>query len=72
MIIPKETHNGKLSTWFDNQEAFETALSDAESSASTNFEIEFVSDVSASYRLWSMNTFMSPKQFELLNKIAGN
>ena len=51
-------------------EAFEQVLWLAEDSATTNFEMDFVSDMQERYDKWGTQMFVSERQWALLERIA--
>lgn len=56
---------------YPDPDDFEDLLSEAEGSADSNFEIEFTSDMRERYEQYGKIMFLSPKQHEVLLRIAG-
>ncbi len=54
-----------------NAREFSSLIDDAERQASTDFEINFVADMSEKYEEFGMKMFLTDKQYKLLIKIAG-
>lgn len=55
---------------FDNLIEAQAFLDAAESNASTDYEINFVSNMTENFKSWGLNSFLSASQFELLAKIG--
>lgn len=50
---------------------FADLISDAELNASTDWEVNFISEYQAKFLAFGKATFVSPKQLEILYRIAG-
>lgn len=56
---------------FDSETEFEDLLLNADQQASTDWEMSFVEDMRDRFEQYGMNTYISDKQLETLNRIAG-
>ena len=56
---------------FDSATEFEDLLLNADQQASTDWEMSFVEDMRDRFEQYGMNTYISDKQLETLNRIAG-
>lgn len=56
---------------FDSETEFEDLLLNADQQASTDWEMSFVEDMRGRFEQYGMNTYISDKQLETLNRIAG-
>lgn len=56
--------------FYTDTEEFEDLLDSADSNASTDWEMQFVYDIKARYKVYKDKTFLSEKQKETLEKIA--
>lgn len=60
----------KLRDHYPDWKEFEEILNDAESNASTEWQIEFVSDIKEKFTRYRERMFLSQKQIEALSNIA--
>lgn len=56
---------------FDSATEFEDLLLNAEQQASNDWEMTFVSDTRDRFEQYGLKTYISDKQLETLNRIAG-
>jgi hypothetical protein len=56
---------------FDDIDEFETLLSDAEAGADSDWETDFVDDVRNRYDEHGERMYLSERQLEILERIAG-
>lgn len=61
----------KAEEWFGSMTEFRSILECAEGAASSAFEVEFVSDMTERVRQYGHRTMLTPRQVEMLRKIAG-
>lgn len=61
----------KVQDWYSDEE-FEDVLSDAESNASNDFEINFCSDMRDKFDEYGKRMFISERQREILERIAND
>lgn len=61
----------KVSELFETADEFEDLLSEAETEAKTGWEMDFVADMRTRYTTYGAEAFLSERQLELLEKIAG-
>jgi hypothetical protein len=60
----------KVRDFSDSALAFQQMIDIAEGAANTDWEINFVSDLSVNFGLYGMDYFLSEKQFMALSKIV--
>lgn len=61
----------KLSEVFEGPEDWETLLDEADAGAKRDQDQSFVSDMRERYAKYGMDTYLSPKQKEYLDSLAG-
>ena len=60
----------KIIDRYPDDDDFEELLASAEENASNEWEAEFVSSLQERYEQYGVNTYLSDKQDEVLNRIA--
>jgi hypothetical protein len=66
----KNTVPDRITSFFDSDKEVIEALEIAEGQASTSFEIGFVKDLKARFDRFAMDSFMSEKQFAVLDRLV--
>ena len=62
----------KVRHHFDDDEEFESLLSDAEINASSEWEMEFVADMRDRYEEYGTGMYLSDRQLEILERLAND
>jgi hypothetical protein len=69
---PKTIKSGQtVADLFDDIDEFETLLSDAEAGADSDWETDFVDDLRNRYDEHGERMYLSERQLEILERIAG-
>lgn len=59
----------KVSEWFESEKDYKEALEEAESNASTDWEMTFVEDMQERFEKHKMNSFLSDAQYQIINRL---